>query len=131
MAPKLKHVLFVYGTLKRECHNYPDLKNFSHRFLSDAKIGKEYSLYVSHLPFLVEKEGEGCEGELFLVDDLALQALDRLEGHPRHYKRTLVKVVAANGEIIEAWAYIYQLELPTGSRRITSFTMEDWRTRRW
>ena len=122
-----KHVLFVYGTLKRACHNYPYLQRFTHRFLSEANLGKEYSLFVSFLPFLVQTPGDGAEGELFLVDKTTLDALDRLEGHPHNYKRTQVNVRTKEGKQVQAWAYIFQRELPPGCRRVTNFKRDDLR----
>jgi len=121
MSKPLTHIIFVYGTLKRSCHNYWFLKDFRARFLSTAEIGKEYTLFVGFLPFLVEKVGDGAKGELFLVDDVALQALDRLEGHPHNYKRSPVKVTTPDGKIVEAWAYIFQRELPIGCERTTDY----------
>lgn len=130
MDKKLKHVIFVYGTLKRACHNYPILQSFSHRFLSEGKTGNEYSLYVSYLPFLVKEPGTGVNGELFLIDDEALEALDRLEGHPHNYKRTPVKITISTGEVVEAWAYIWQREVPEGGTRMENFSTEDLYSRR-
>lgn len=116
-----KHILFVYGTLKRSCHNYPYLQRLSHRFLSEGDAGKEYSLYVGSLPFLVREPGEGASGELFLVDDEALRFLDRLEGHPNHYRREKISVSLPSGEKVSAWAYLYQYEIPKGTQRIKSY----------
>ena len=48
----------------------------------------------------------GTYGVLFTVDEDCLKLLDKKEGHPRHYRRMDVVVVAESGEYIEAITYI-------------------------
>lgn len=43
-------------------------------------------------------------GEVYEVDEKTLKALDRLEGHPHMYERTLVKLEDG----MEVWVYIYK-----------------------
>ena len=83
-------LIFVYGTLKRGKHNHRYLAG--QKYLGDAHTGPLYSLLVSGLPFLVKREGTGCTGELWEVDERCLANLDRLEGHPNFYTRTPIVV---------------------------------------
>lgn len=49
--------------------------------------------------------GEVVEGALCEMDRDDLMRLDRFEGHPRHYSRRLMAVVAGSGEPDVAWVY--------------------------
>jgi gamma-glutamylcyclotransferase (GGCT)/AIG2-like uncharacterized protein YtfP len=78
-----KHLIFVYGTLKKNCRN--------NNYLSDAKyIGlaettEKYSMreHSFHYPAVIESEQEYyIKGELWLCSDRTLKLLDRLEGIP-------------------------------------------------
>jgi len=81
-------VLFVYGTLKREQRN----NHFLHdqKFLSEAQTRPLYRLYDSgpH-PALVEdpKNGVMIHGEVWQVNDEALQMLDEYESVPVLFTR--------------------------------------------
>jgi len=45
-------------------------------------------------------------GELYEVDNEVLEALDRLEGHPRFYRRERTEVLVGNRRV-DAWIYLY------------------------
>jgi gamma-glutamylaminecyclotransferase len=83
---------------------------------------RPYPLFVDHyrVPYLVDRPGEGerITGELFLVDDAALAALDELEGVAAgRYTRCSIPVellageanagsaAVASGGDSEAWLY--------------------------
>jgi gamma-glutamylcyclotransferase (GGCT)/AIG2-like uncharacterized protein YtfP len=96
-----RHLVFVYGTLKRGHGN--------HHWLAEAVFLGESSLHDAVLhdlgPFPMAIEGDGAvQGEVYAVDDAGLARLDRLEGTPRLYgrhHRTL-----ADGR--RAWVYLGQ-----------------------
>ncbi len=65
------------------------------------------------------KQGEGkgnvaphadgvVEGALYAILDAGLKSLDRREGYPSHYSRTVLKVRRDDGTEVEAWVYIAQ-----------------------
>jgi gamma-glutamylcyclotransferase (GGCT)/AIG2-like uncharacterized protein YtfP len=91
---KKKHKVFVYGTLKKGYSN--------HRLLSNAvPLGKatstvRWAMVGKSMPFpyLLNKDtkGEFVAGEVYLVDDKELAALDRLEGTPHHYRKDYITV---------------------------------------
>src|SRR5687768_10731375 len=84
-------LLFVYGTLKRGCHNHRLLRNS--RYIGEAKLAPNYVLLGEGIPFLCPVEpGTGLlvEGEIYEVTPCQLHRLDSFEGHPHHYRREFV-----------------------------------------
>lgn len=86
--------LFVYGTLKLRHHNNHYLGDS--KFLSDGVTKLKYPLVRHGIPFLYNEPGVGhhVKGEVFdVLDQDVLANIDRLEGHPRWYKRETVEIV--------------------------------------
>lgn len=103
------HLVFTYGTLKKNFHNHHFLEN--QKFLGKAStIGNKFELYDNgFFPMVVEvKNGQNIEGELYEVDNRCLKRLDYLEGVPHHYDRKIIKVKKENNEEEKAIIYIYQ-----------------------
>lgn len=105
--------LFTYGTLQRGFGNNRLLADAT--FLGSAVSCKPYVLFNAGFPYAVPyTENEGTHpllpitGEVFEVTEQQLERCDGLEGHPRWYKRTRIKVKMEGGEVE---AYIY--EMPT------------------
>jgi gamma-glutamylaminecyclotransferase len=85
--------VFVYGTLLRGEINHHHLA--SAPLLRDAQTPPAFTLHdLGHCPGLVRGGTHVVVGELYAVDEPTLAALDRLEGHPRFYLRTLVDLDA-------------------------------------
>ncbi len=105
----MKQLVFVYGTLKKGFFYHDKyLGDGKGEFVSTASVGNDYSLYIDALPFMVrEKSDTGVKGELYEVNADTLKNLDDLEGHPIFYKREAIEVKDADGNIKNAWAYIY------------------------
>lgn len=111
------HVVFVYGTLKRDFHN--------HRLLKDGKakfLGEDRAPGVVYGPFPFAQPRSGWEmddawikGEVYSVDDACLLRLDRLEGHPNGYTRT--RVTLESGRAADIYYYHHDLS-HRGSWRI-------------
>lgn len=102
--------LFTYGTLKRG-HNNHDLLKGS-KYLGDFDTGPGYRKITKGLPYLIiDPDGPGCSGEVFLVSDLTLKLVDRLEGSPTWYVRTMIKVFRPDKDLsIDAWCYLMPKE---------------------
>lgn len=84
------HKVFVYGTLKRGYGNHV-LINKSNILSLKAKA-PGINLYSSgSIPFAARGNGTAI-GELYEVDSIVLEKLDKLEGHPVFYKREKTKV---------------------------------------
>jgi gamma-glutamylcyclotransferase (GGCT)/AIG2-like uncharacterized protein YtfP len=99
--------LFVYGTLKRGCRNHAVLK--SAVFLGEAWSEPVHLMYdCGSYPGLVLAEpprhGQTIYGELYLVDEQLLTALDAFEDAPREYVRA--SIALQNG--VAAQAYFYR-----------------------
>jgi gamma-glutamylaminecyclotransferase len=98
------HLVFVYGTLRKECGNHY-LLNHS-KFFGTAKTKDRYALYASEIPFLSRaKSVSQVTGEVYVVDTATLKRLDQLEGHPDWYRREQAEVVLDDGTELSAWVY--------------------------
>lgn len=116
----LRHTLFVYGTLMRGECNHALLRRA--RYLGAARTAAGYALLnLGAYPALVPGDGH-VSGELFRVDAATLRAVDRLEEHPRYYRR--IGITLADGR--HAAAYLLPRRHALGRARIAS---GDWRTR--
>ncbi|KAK6642634.1 hypothetical protein RUM43_004136 [Polyplax serrata] len=90
-----KHLVFVYGTLKRgePNHSYLQVKDNGYaKFVSQGKTVEKYPLVIAskyNIPFLLYNPGVGknVKGEIYEVDDHVLSQLDILENHPSFYVR--------------------------------------------
>lgn len=114
--------VFVYGTLLAGEPN--------HRLLAGAKlVGEARTEPAFELrdlgPFPALVHGGACavSGEVYEVDAKALAALDRLEGHPRFYRRTCIAL--DDGTKVET--YLLTPEQVEGRPVIAS---GNWRSRR-
>lgn len=103
----MKHIVFVYGTLKRGYGNNRLL--IGSNFVTEATTKEKYPLVVHGIPFLNDVPGKGhrVSGEIWEVNDLTLFKLDQLEGHGRgFYERRKITVVRDDTqEEINAWVY--------------------------
>lgn len=98
--------LFCYGTLKQGKHNHDYLETAT--FLGEAHTSSDYTLVVSGLPYLIERKGAGCYGELYKIDKKTLKLLDKLEGHPGMYRRVSIIVYDLETAYpIQCEAYLY------------------------
>jgi len=103
-------LVFVYGTLKKGYGNYRIMKEAGGKFIGNAvTLDNFYIMGGAGIPYVIESDDKEFSsaicGELYKVKDF--KPLDILEGHPSLYKRELIEVVKENGEIVEAWMYIY------------------------
>lgn len=86
--------VFVYGTLLRGEGNHRLLMGA--QFVAQARTQSEFTFHdLGGCPGMIR--GTDCEhqtvlGELYDVDEEILAALDRLEGHPRFYRRTEILI---------------------------------------
>lgn len=102
--------VFVYGTLKKGFGNHRLLSRS--RFLGEAVTKELYALYVSGIPFVIRDEQVSpIHGEVYLVNQVVLEDLDNLEGHPSWYKREQVFVCLQDDKCkksyIYAWIYFF------------------------
>lgn len=110
--------VFVYGTLRAGEANA--------RLLVGAKLDRlartEAAFDLADMgpyPAMVRGGSTAVRGEVYVVDEATLRALDRLEGHPRFYRRE--RITLGDGEEVEA--YLMPPEAVFGRRRIAN---GDW-----
>lgn len=94
---KNRHLVFVYGTLKRWHYNNIMLR--SSIFVGEAVTCKPMYMYSYGVPIVtIPSDSESfvqvlpIVGEVYSVSKRILQQLDILEGHPDMYIRTLERV---------------------------------------
>lgn len=98
--PELRTLVFVYGTLLVGQPNHRYLKEA--QLLREARTLPTYRLYnLGTFPGLVDGGEYAVVGEVYEVDEPTLAALDRLEGHPRFYRRT--SIVLEDGTHVETY----------------------------
>ncbi len=94
-SEKKKHLIFVYGTLKRGCSNHHFLTG--QEFIGEARTAPGFRLYDlrGHPGIVVHADDrEGVIGEVFAVDAAALVRLDGLEGLAEGiYRRELLPLL--------------------------------------
>jgi len=125
----MNHLVFVYGTLRRgegNSHLLKGAKYVGTALSNGANYGMTTSADNGGIPFLYNPTslhakintpfvlalGSGrVAGEIWQVDGETFAALDRLEGHPRFYKRMRrsFRVDIAEADIqlpVTAWVYL-------------------------
>jgi len=120
--------VFVYGTLKRGGRLNGHLDPSQSEFIGEGTLSSEYSMYVPDVsgwfPMLAkENTSLKCKGEVFLVSPAILRQLDRVEGVPSLYKREEVGVTMGNGDVLEAYTYIYNNTIPEGFVKSDTFNI--------
>lgn len=101
-------LIFVYGTLKRDCSNHHFLAGQT--FVGLARTVPGFRLYsLGGFPGMVTKDDdtEGVTGEVWSVDSEALVRLDALEGLDEGmYRREAVKLLPPfDRKEIEGYVY--------------------------
>jgi gamma-glutamylaminecyclotransferase len=83
--------IFVYGTLLRGERNHRWIARST--FDGEARTKPAFTLYdLGAYPALVAGGQHTVAGEVYEVDEGTLAELDRLEGHPRFYQRTPIRL---------------------------------------
>lgn len=106
----MRHLLFVYGTLKQGFHNHHCLGPNATLVSDNAAILRFKMRSLGGFPAIYEtgEVKDSIKGELYEVDDIGFKQCDRLEGYPSFYNRKLVDVsniVDNTMNIDKAWVY--------------------------
>ena len=98
-----KHLVFVYGTLRRGGPGSISIRFPNSRFISEAKVsGKLYDLGA--YPGLLSNESNSLViGEVYEVDDEILNRLDDFEASS-NYRRKEVEICAGTDKL-RCWTY--------------------------
>jgi gamma-glutamylaminecyclotransferase len=95
-----RHFCFVYGSLMRGMGNHRVIARA--RFVRTAHTAASFTLRdLGAFPGMVGGGTTRIHGELYEVDDETLASLDRLEGHPRFYRRQ--GIVLSDGTPVSAY----------------------------
>ena len=126
-----KHLVFVYGTLRRGGGGAMSIRFPGAKFIAGAKVsGRLYDLGA--YPGLLLNESDSLvAGEVYEVDDELLNSLDEFEASS-HYRRKQVEIsLGTRGEV--CWVYepnpeFYSLRtlIPSGDWVEYAQTKTDW-----
>ena len=111
--------VFVYGSLLRGEPNHPVIARGV--LVGAASTVPCYQLHdLGAFPGMIADGAHAVAGEVYEVDRATLAELDRLEGHPRFYRRT--PIALADGTLAETYLLTRaQVEgrpvVPTGNWR--------------
>ena len=99
----MKHLVFIYGSLRRDCAGAMSLRFTESRFIGDAKVrGSLYDL-GPYPGLLINESNSLVRGELYEVDDELLKKLDAFEA-TSNYLRTQVEI-KVGGQPRKCWTY--------------------------
>lgn len=113
--------IFVYGTLLRGEPNHRLLARAT--FVGDARTRAEWRMVsLGGFPAIAAGGETAVEGEVFEVDADTLASLDRLEGHPRFYRRTEIRL--DDGGVAETYV------LPAANAQGPEIGSGSWRQHR-
>jgi len=116
-----KHLVFVYGTLRRGgVRAMPELFPDS-EFVGGASVRGSLFDFGSYPGLLPDGAGSPVAGEVYEVGEEVLRKLDDIEA-PAHYSRREVEV-SLGGRGVTCWVYEPELSLYPSRTLITS---GDW-----
>jgi len=104
----MTHKIFVYGTLMRHQMNNWRLQGHlgGAWFHGDARTIDSFRMTADIVPYVsYYKKGSKIVGEVWEVESIVLNELDKLEGHPNFYCRKRAKVQLRAGRKVNAWVY--------------------------
>jgi len=106
----MKHLIFVYGTLKRGGSNHSLLAE--QKFIAVARTEPRYKLYaIGDFPAMITAPQDGCsiEGEIYEVDSARLPALDELEDVAHGmYERVPIQLLPPQDSLkVEGYLYLF------------------------
>ena len=116
-----KHLVFIYGTLRRGSARAMSIRFPGSRFVADAKVsGSLFDLGV-YPGLLLEESNSMVIGEVYEVDNETLSKLDDFESSS-HYWRKQVKI-SLGTHSKKCWIYAPN---PEAFSRRTLITSGDW-----
>ena len=116
-----KHLVFVYGTLRRGGAGAMSIRFPDSKFISDAEVSGQLYDLGAHPGLLVGESHASVVGEVYEVDDETLNELDDFEASS-HYRRRRVEISpGARGRV--CWTYEPDTEFYSPRTLITS---GDW-----
>src|SRR5450830_288900 len=112
------HLVFVFGTLKEGFPNFSTNRGI--RYPGEFVTTERFPLYLigeRMSPWMIASPGDGLavKGQIFLVSDVVLKAMDNLERihESDGYRRLQISVIPTEGDSrnpIEVYAYLKPAE---------------------
>ena len=101
-----ENLIAVYGTLKKGYSNYNTYLRTA-KYVGSGVTADKYPLIIEGLPYMVNEKGVGhdVEVDVFKVDNMSFKMIDRLEGHPKWYKRKEIPIKLKDGRRLTCWLY--------------------------
>ena len=116
-----KHLVFVYGTLRRGGGRAMPVRFPDAKFIAEAEVsGSLYDL-GAHLGLLLDESGASVVGEVYEVGDETLNELDEFEASS-NYRRRQVETSLGTRRMA-CWTYVPDPEFHSPRTLITS---GDW-----
>jgi len=95
---------FVYGTLRPDGWNHRLIEQYVRHAV--PATAKGILVDLGTIPALIPGDGL-VRGVLLTVDSAAIARMDKLEGVPHFYRRTITTVTFDDGSTTDAWVYEY------------------------
>lgn len=97
--------IFVYGTLRKGGSNFGLMKDAN--FIAKGTVGGVLLDYGGYPALVSRPHGYTLvHGEIYDVDAPTLARLDKMEGHPHYYRRTMLAVNLGSAHTYPADTYV-------------------------
>jgi gamma-glutamylcyclotransferase (GGCT)/AIG2-like uncharacterized protein YtfP len=116
-----KHLVFVYGTLRRGGGRAMPVRFPGSKFIGDARVGGSLYDLGAYPGLVLDESGSSVVGEVYEVDEEVLNELDGFEASSR-YRRKQVEI-PLGAESRTCWTYEPDPEFYSPRTLITS---GDW-----
>jgi gamma-glutamylcyclotransferase (GGCT)/AIG2-like uncharacterized protein YtfP len=116
-----KHLLFVYGTLRRGGVNEITISHARAVFVGAASVRGRLHDMGGYPAVILDDAAGGIAGEVFEIDDAILAALDRFEAADDYHREQIE--VLLNGTASRSWIYRPEPELCAGKPTVET---GDW-----
>ncbi len=132
----MKHLVFVYGTLRRRDAGAMSVRFPNSKFIGDAKVkGSLYDL-GTYPGLLLNESNSMVIGEVYEVDDEILNELDDFEASSNYLRKQVEIPLGTHGRI--CWTYEPDPEFYSPGKLISSGdwieyakTKTDWPGEKW
>ena len=116
-----KHLVFVYGTLRRGGAGSMSIRFPNSKFIAEAKVtGSLYDL-GAYPGMLLNESNSLVSGEVYEVDDEILKRLDDFEASSNYLRKQVEISLGSNRKV----CWVYEPDLEFYSHR-TLITSGDW-----
>jgi gamma-glutamylcyclotransferase (GGCT)/AIG2-like uncharacterized protein YtfP len=116
-----KHLVFVYGTLRRGSAGAMSLRFPNSKFIADAKVSGSLFDLGAYPGLLLDESNSSVIGEVYEVDDEILNRLDEFEAASNYWRKQVEVSLGTHRSL--CWVYEPNPEFYSHRRLITS---GDW-----